>query len=86
MASLSIELQKTAIDVYSNLNIYSILGLGAGVYYTSLAIYRLYFHPLSKFPGPRLAAITLWYDIYFDIVKRGKFLPEIERMHQKYGR
>ncbi len=76
----SIELHKTAMAIYS------ILGLGAVVYCISLALYRLYLHPLSKFPGPRLAAVTLWYDVYFDIVKRGKFLAEIERMHEKYGR
>lgn len=49
------------------------------------AIYRLYFHPLSKFPGPRLAALTTWYEGYYDIVHRGRYLWEMEKMHKAYG-
>lgn len=31
-------------------------------YYTARAIYNVYFHPLAKYPGPRLAAMTdLWW-------------------------
>jgi hypothetical protein len=56
------------------------------VYYVSLIIYRLFFHPLAKFPGPKLAAATDLYEVYFDVVKRGMFIWEIQKMHEKYGK
>ena len=55
------------------------------LYGIGLAIYRLWLSPLSKFPGPKLAALTLWYEFYFDVIKRGKFAWEIKRMHEVYG-
>ena len=48
--------------------------------------WRLYQSPVAKFPGPRLAAATFWYEFYYDVVKGGQYVYEIERMHQKYGK
>lgn len=55
-------------------------------YGTCLIVYRLLFHPLARFPGPKLAAATLWYEFYYDVVKRGQFTFKIKELHEKYGR
>lgn len=52
----------------------------------SLAFYRIYFHPLAKFPGPKLAAISRYYEGYYDAWKQGRYIFEIEKMHRKYGK
>jgi hypothetical protein len=49
------------------------------------ALYRLYLSPIAKFPGPRLAALSLWYEFWFDAVKRGQYTFRIAEMHEKYG-
>ena len=51
-----------------------------------LVVYRLYLHPLAKFPGPRFAAATVWYEFYYDGLRRGQYTFEIGRMHEKYGK
>jgi hypothetical protein len=61
------------------------LVLGALTYTLYGAIYRLYLSPVAKFPGPKLAAVTFWYEFYFDVIKHGGYVYEIERMHDKYG-
>lgn len=55
------------------------------VCFIALAIYRLFFDPLAKFPGPKLAAITRYYEMYYDIVRNGQYGFQIAKMHEKYG-
>lgn len=47
--------------------------------------YRLYIHPLAKFPGPKLAAITYKYEFYYDGIKDGQYSNHIAELHKKYG-
>ncbi|GKZ71882.1 hypothetical protein AnigIFM60653_001098 [Aspergillus niger] len=55
------------------------------VYLCLRTIYRLALHPLRGIPGPKLAASTSLYEFYYDAVKGGKYIWEVERMHRQYG-
>ena len=55
------------------------------LYLIALYGYRLYLHPLAKFPGPKLAALSRWYEIYYEIICRGQFTFHIQDLHKKYG-
>ena len=52
-----------------------------------LVVWRLYLSPLAQIPGPKLAALTQWYETYLEIVKGGggQFLFEYRKWHEKYG-
>ncbi|KIK60728.1 hypothetical protein GYMLUDRAFT_600562 [Collybiopsis luxurians FD-317 M1] len=54
-------------------------------YLTGLGLYRLFFHPLHRYPGPVIAALTDLYEVYHNIVRGGGLVTEIERLHQLYG-
>ncbi|KAI0277341.1 putative cytochrome P450 [Russula aff. rugulosa BPL654] len=77
------------------MNIYSLLpSLQQGVLTTAAGlllyalvrvIYNLYFHPLSRFPGPRGAACTRWWLAYMEL-GRGISLTTVRaELHKKYG-
>ncbi|KAF5360317.1 hypothetical protein D9758_009123 [Tetrapyrgos nigripes] len=47
--------------------------------------YNLFFHPLRNVPGPKMAAATNLYKIYYDLIIRGGLLSQIEKLHKRYG-
>lgn len=55
------------------------------VYLGSLAFYRLFLDPLAKFPGPKLAALTRWYEGYYDVIRNGQYTFKIAELHKTYG-
>lgn len=55
------------------------------LYIAGLVVSRLYLSPLAKFPGPKLAALTKWYEFYYEVALRGQYQFLINDMHKKYG-
>ncbi|KAL4810923.1 putative benzoate 4-monooxygenase cytochrome P450 [Aspergillus unguis] len=55
------------------------------LYWISLVIYRLYFHPLANIPGPLLARISFLYEWYYDLVLSGQFRFQLKALHSEYG-
>ena len=47
---------------------------------------RLFFTNLAHIPGPRLAALTSWYEFYYDVVKPGQYVWKIKELHAEYGK
>lgn len=59
---------------------------GASLVYMSFLVYhRLYLSPIAKFPGPKLAAASFWYEFYYDIILGGKYIWKIKELHRQYG-
>ncbi|PQE23100.1 cytochrome P450 3A17 protein [Rutstroemia sp. NJR-2017a WRK4] len=65
-------------------NVLALLFIAALCYRVGLVVYRLFFHPLRAFPGPKLWAITdLPYTYTSDIC--GTSTHKIAEFHKKYG-
>ena len=65
----------------------NVLLLVLSLYFIGVGIYRLYFHPLAGFPGPKLAALTQWYETYYELFKKpgGQFMFQCHKLHDIYG-
>ena len=62
------------------------ISLGLLFYSLIRVINNVYFHPLSRFPGPRGAACTKWWLAYMQL-SRGVGISTLRvELHQKYGK
>ncbi|KAJ9605319.1 hypothetical protein H2200_009976 [Cladophialophora chaetospira] len=71
------------------MHLLSLVVLGQALIITTLvlrAIYRLTLHPLSRFPGPRLAATTNLYAVYYDLISSDSLVKHLKALHDKYGK
>jgi hypothetical protein len=83
MSSLEVLKHTVFSDSWFTL-ITTVLGLLIS-YVVGNAVYQCYFSPLAKFPGPKLAAATRLYEVYYDVFKWGRYTFEIKEMHKRYG-
>ncbi|KAF2993294.1 hypothetical protein E8E14_000910 [Neopestalotiopsis sp. 37M] len=54
-------------------------------YHVCIGLYRIYFSPLSKIPGPKLAGFTYLYEAYYEVWLGGKYFLRVTEMHKQYG-
>lgn len=73
------------MDSFDSLVLWQAVPLLFLTYLAYLAATRLFFHPLSRFPGPRLAALTYYYQGYFEVLRDGGLVEHLETLHAIYG-
>ncbi|KAL4964160.1 cytochrome P450 [Aspergillus stella-maris] len=73
------------LHAISALDIVFCLALALAIPFFSLAAYRAWLSPLSRFPGPTLAKASFWYEFYYDWFKPGMYHQKIQEMHRRYG-
>jgi hypothetical protein len=47
------------------------------VYAIGKGFYNIYWHPLSKFPGPKITAAGPLYEFYHDVIKDGTYVSPV---------
>ncbi|CRG88438.1 hypothetical protein PISL3812_05468 [Talaromyces islandicus] len=63
----------------------ALVGAAAVLYVAYLVVSRLFLSPLAKFPGPKLAALSNWYEFYYDVILQGRFTAHVQDLHKCYG-
>jgi len=71
--------------VFSWSSIITLVGVWFG-YRVLIALYNVSpFHPLSRFPGPKIAAASYLYEAWYDWILVGHYGHKIREMHEQYG-
>lgn len=73
------------LELLHSVGPFAIVAVSFVLYAVFLSIYRLYISPISKFPGPKITALTGLYEAYYNIVQGGKFTFKIRELHGRYG-
>ncbi|KAL5050939.1 hypothetical protein BDW71DRAFT_215080 [Aspergillus fruticulosus] len=70
------------MDAYTSLLALAVALLSYSLYHVCNTFY---WHPLARFPGPPLAALTRFYRAYIDISLNHSFVHHLGELHGKYG-
>ncbi|KAK0384864.1 hypothetical protein NLU13_7342 [Sarocladium strictum] len=85
MDRVSATLERAASAATAATTILYLVGASVG-YLVLRALYNLSpFHPLYRFPGPRIAAVSYLYEAYYDWILNGRYGRVIAEMHKTYG-
>ncbi|KAI0854609.1 cytochrome P450 [Xylaria cubensis] len=50
-----------------------------------IGVYRVTYHPLARIPGSKIAAMTYWYEVYYEVILGGQYFKRIKDMHSEFG-
>ena len=77
-------------DILETLNFLPLQGMFvvlvlAMLFEVGQVVYRLVWHPLASFPGPKIAAATNLYGAYYDLILDGSLCKKVAQLHTMYG-
>lgn len=80
-------LPETLWFIARNFPIYPTLGILTYVLFNGIykSIKGAYSGPLSAFPGPDFAAMTVWYKTYIELYQKRSWTTHLRELHKIYG-
>ncbi|KAJ5662422.1 Cytochrome monooxygenase lcsI [Penicillium maclennaniae] len=72
-----------AIETFTMTSTISLVAIALAAYLLWTIFYNLYIHPLSKYPGPKVAACTDLLNLYW--TSTGQYYYKLKELHDQYG-